>query len=322
MPTTLIPTAAQWTQALSGLRFARLVVRLRAVDAGHLREFPGSFLYGMLKSTTYLASCGPGFDTCDGCLLQTVCPYPDLWGANTAGASTEDQARPLVLSLPTDPGRFATGDRMEFGITVFGTALQRVPYLVAGAAFMAGEGLGRDRVRFETESVNVLDAQGASSLLWSADEPGCLAREVPAQRLAELPLDSGGADVTIRIPDGAILRDRGVLVGDAPAPKLLARYIRDRYNRLVQHFGGEAIGPDFDVFAAADGVEIIRSATEAVTHVRWSAKQERVIKIHAIRGTVTYGGAGLADLLPLLRMGEIVHVGKYATLGLGRYLIQ
>ena len=50
---------------------------------------------------------------------------------------------------------------------------------------------------------------------------------------------------------------------------------------------------------------------------RWSERQQSAMKLGGLMGTVTLEG-DLAPFGPLLRMAEVIHVGKGATFGLGR----
>jgi CRISPR/Cas system endoribonuclease Cas6 (RAMP superfamily) len=54
---------------------------------------------------------------------------------------------------------------------------------------------------------------------------------------------------------------------------------------------------------------------------RYSGRQEQKINMGGFVGDITYEG-NLNPFLPLIQAGEILHVGKGATFGLGRYEMQ
>jgi len=67
----------------------------------------------------------------------------------------------------------------------------------------------------------------------------------------------------------------------------------------------------------------VQTAAAEVRWVDWerfSTRQQREMNLGGIVGTVTYAGE-VAPFMPLLRLGELVHVGKAAVFGNGRYEI-
>jgi hypothetical protein len=52
---------------------------------------------------------------------------------------------------------------------------------------------------------------------------------------------------------------------------------------------------------------------------RYSNRQHDKLKLGDFIGEIAYEGAGLAEFLPLLRAGELLHIGGSTSFGLGRY---
>jgi CRISPR/Cas system endoribonuclease Cas6 (RAMP superfamily) len=53
---------------------------------------------------------------------------------------------------------------------------------------------------------------------------------------------------------------------------------------------------------------------------RYSARQDARMKMGGFVGEVEYAGA-IGEFVPLLKLGERVHIGKGTGFGLGRYVI-
>ncbi|MCM8786423.1 MAG: CRISPR system precrRNA processing endoribonuclease RAMP protein Cas6, partial [Candidatus Omnitrophica bacterium] len=53
---------------------------------------------------------------------------------------------------------------------------------------------------------------------------------------------------------------------------------------------------------------------------RFSLRQKTFMKLGGFTGTITYKG-NLKDFLPFIKIGEIIHIGKNTSFGLGKYLI-
>ena len=57
-------------------------------------------------------------------------------------------------------------------------------------------------------------------------------------------------------------------------------------------------------------------------HVRrYSARQGRAMEWPGVIGRLRWRGPAVKELWPLLRFGEMVQIGKGATLGFGRYVV-
>ena len=54
---------------------------------------------------------------------------------------------------------------------------------------------------------------------------------------------------------------------------------------------------------------------------RYSARQETTMLMGGLVGSVTFEGS-LAEFLPFLELGELIHVGKGTVMGLGQYRLQ
>ena len=69
--------------------------------------------------------------------------------------------------------------------------------------------------------------------------------------------------------------------------------------------------------------EIQSAAPETrLVHVRrYSARQGRAMEWPGVIGRLRWRGPAVKELWPLLRFGEMVQIGKGATLGFGRYVV-
>ena len=67
-------------------------------------------------------------------------------------------------------------------------------------------------------------------------------------------------------------------------------------------------------------METVRDETTWASFRRYSSFRGRSEPLEGVVGSAEYAGP-LKEFLPLLCMGQIVHVGKRAVFGLGRYRI-
>ncbi|MBI2470391.1 MAG: CRISPR system precrRNA processing endoribonuclease RAMP protein Cas6 [Planctomycetes bacterium] len=75
-----------------------------------------------------------------------------------------------------------------------------------------------------------------------------------------------------------------------------------------------------DLIEKSTAVKQTTSDTHWFDWKRYSTRQEEWMSLGGVTGTVSYEGE-LSEFIPLLRLGEYVHVGKGTSFGLGKYEI-
>ena len=70
----------------------------------------------------------------------------------------------------------------------------------------------------------------------------------------------------------------------------------------------------------AEDVEAITNNLHWIDWERYSNRQQTKMKLGGLIGEITYRG-NFQKYLPLIRLGEHIHVGKATTFGLGKYKI-
>jgi hypothetical protein len=86
---------------------------------------------------------------------------------------------------------------------------------------------------------------------------------------------------------------------------------------------GQPVSPDNlrELIAAAESVQAKDSTLRWRDWQRYSTRQKVQMKLGGLVGTVTYEG-DLCPFLPFLRAGELTHVGKATSFGLGKYSLR
>lgn len=78
----------------------------------------------------------------------------------------------------------------------------------------------------------------------------------------------------------------------------------------------------FDVDKSIDGADEVRIKENNLRWYDWERYSNRKgrMKLGGLIGNITYEG-NLGKFLPLLKIGEYIHVGKAVVFGLGKYRI-
>ncbi len=143
-------------------------------------------------------------------------------------------------------------------------------------------------------------------------------------RLRELSSPNGDQsrqNVTIRFLTPTFLKANGEVIRRPEFHHLFKR-LRDRINALCTFFGDGALDLDFrGVGTRAEKVQSVSARTEWVERCRTSSKTGQRHELSGFMGEATYEG-NVEEFLPLLALGELVHVGKHTAWGNGRIELQ
>jgi hypothetical protein len=102
--------------------------------------------------------------------------------------------------------------------------------------------------------------------------------------------------------------------------QLLVRSLLRRVSTLAAVHGGGGLELDYKAL-----VEAAASVKARVSRLVWwdldrySNRQQTKLKLGGFIGEVGYEGEGIAEFLPLLIAGELLHVGTGTSFGLGKY---
>lgn len=261
---------------------------------------------------------------CRTCPLEATCAYPFTFEPRPPAGSDrlatfQDIPRPFIFHLPSAAGsEFPAAKALDFGLTVVGRAARQVPFFVSAFRNLSDEGIGPRRARFDLVEVAALDTHGQHVAIYDHTAP-LVRLAAPTQRPADLtqPGDSERTTLTLRFPSPLDLKDQGVPVG-IPAFAPIIRRLRDRANALSTFFADGPLGLDFKgVSAMAETVRLVRNDTRLVEVNRRSSRTGQRHDLGGLVGEASYEGEAIGKLMPLVRVGEVIHVGKHAAFGNG-----
>jgi hypothetical protein len=120
----------------------------------------------------------------------------------------------------------------------------------------------------------------------------------------------------------ARLKHKGRWVHEGPPFHVLVKTLLGRVSSLSYFHCGQRLEVDFRglIDRAAEGACILDRSTGWQDWSRFSGRQQQRVEMGGLVGRVTYEG-DLSDYLPLLALGELVHVGKGTVFGNGQYTI-
>lgn len=250
----------------------------------------------------------------DCCALARSCPYGVLFAASAS-------ARPpfAIYAVPNAPGR--TGRRQRLEVTLYGPSTGLYPWLLSGLERAFRAGLGKFRERWQIDQVlrvrpdrEVRPICGRDlSRLPATLEPDTLA--LTADRyLAPRPIEVRLLSPTRLIRDGKLLPRRTPV----PFEILVARSL-DRFRGLYGDDASDLLQPTVRRAIEADAarVPLLRDRTRWIEVKDYSARSRSELKLGGRVGQLVYGEEAIR-FFPILRAGEILHLGKNPASGCGR----
>lgn len=301
------------------MNLTTLTLTVRQEDKLSIPTHSGSMLRGAFGMALRRLSCLTELPDCQLCPLKTVCPYTQLF-ENTDDNSTN----PYVLRLPKAQ-TVLPHHTWQFGMTLIGTATEHHKLIIKAwqEALLMGVGGGRHRA-----VAKLIKVSNMGQTIFEQDKfitPQAYTLKAPPMPTIDKPTHLGLHFIT-----PFRLQYQGKIAHQSHQfePKQLLINLYNRITRCQTNHDNASdwqIGyQDFHEFLADVEQLTFDSKVSPVNVNRHSSRQGRKITLFGMTGDVFITGDDkiLSRLLPLLWLGQYIHVGKSTTLGLGQYQLQ
>ena len=311
---------------LNKISFASFVFHLRATTELYLPPYKGSTLRGAFGIVFKDTVCVMDHRDCDRCILRLKCAYPYIFDTPVPEGSTrmrkyQRAPHPFVIEPPLDVRTtYHPGDSLSFRLTLVGKAIDYLPYFIYTFERLGREcGIGKGRGRFEIEKVTWIDAEGLEREIYDGRKK-VLTSSVRALTLQDVSIAPNGCHATLHYLTPTRITYNGEL-HTTPEFHVVIRNLLRRLSNLSYFHCGEDLKLDFkSIIERAEAIEMHDDNIKWHDWERYSARQDTRMKMGGFVGKVEYQGE-LGEFLPLLKLGERIHVGKGTGFGLGRYAI-
>ena len=278
----------------------------------------GPLLRGAIGRALRALSCTEEKETCDGCAAQ--CTYRFFFDSVNEGdvlTGNRNIPRPFVLRpFPRQSKNCRPGELFQFDTVIFGKGISSLPLLIEAVSefrrFAAPENFGS----FELEAVHAKSPVTGLRLPITAQSDASRCMETSFSMDDFKASDTSG--VTIDFITPAIIKDKGVIL-EAPVFSSIIKRLRDRYSSLSSFYGSGAPDIDYAHFADdAQRVKLVRGEGIAVHAERVSRRSGKTQDMSGFKGRYEFEGP-VGEYIPLLSVGQYIHVGKAAAFGNGRF---
>lgn len=319
-PIGFVGALALRTGALLPLARYRFVFRME--DDLRLPEYAGSLLRGQFGAALRRTACMTGAKTCEGCPLLRTCPYPAIFETPAPQSHPLQKfsqvPNPYVIEPPPFGLRHVpAGERLSFGMVLAGRALQQLPLIAYALQRAFQHGIGKERASGALEDIAWENAAGPESV-W---EPGAgrILPHVPILAVPHFP-DTDEVALIMETPLRLQNQGRPVAAGNLLPRTLITALLRRA--SLMFEIHADLSGLAGNAGALARRAEQLADTRDLVWKdwTRYSSRQKQAMTLGGLLGEWRLRG-DLGPFMPWLWLGQWLHVGKNATMGLGKYTL-
>ncbi len=295
---------------------------LRPLEPLHLPRWnKGNVLRGAFGTMLRRMSCHPDCPGATRCELQHSCPYAVLFEPRPPVDARvlrnyEAIPRPFVFRPPLEETTVYE-QLFEFGLVLAGKATEYLPHVVMSFAQLASEGFGLNRVRVTLDKVE----QASGKLIYDGKSGVMHQPDSPSPNPHPPSPEVNRIAVHFLTPTHLVFQEQTVR---KPEFHHLIRRIRDRVNALAVFYGDGPLDLDFaGVAGRAQTIRCLERDLRWEDRSRVSSKPSKRGQRHTLggfTGVCVYEG-DLTEFMPLLRLGELAHVGKHTAWGNGWFEI-
>lgn len=285
-----------------------------------LPEYAGSTLRGVFGRTLRELTCVTRAKTCQNCTLTSSCLYTAIF------EPSKPEAKTLIINTPPVPyiieppqwgeRYYERGSLLQFHFTLIGYSEKHLAIILLTWQRALIRGIGTTNGKANLEAVYHCASNG-EALVWNG---GTILEHDRSFTLPDKPMS---LPLSLEFSTPLRLQENGHALppGRIEAKPFLMALVR-RTSLLAEHY---ANGPQFTSTEFTQLAETAKKI-EIKKDLRWqdwtrhSSRQKRTMQLGGVIGRITFYG-DLDLFYTVLRLGEILHVGKEASFGLGQYQI-
>lgn len=285
-----------------------------------LPPYKGFAFRGTMGHVLHELACTIHGEECRLCPFCQTCAYGYLFETVPDGTVRDARKfssypRPYVMNPPLEHKQnFHRYDRLSFEMVLIGRGHEFLSHIVATFDEIGRRGMRDETGRFLIDRVTAISAQGEETDAWRS---GIFTGK--HQNITWEDLETGALVDTIRLDfmTPLLIECKGVAISTAPVFNLLVESLHRRA-ALLHDFHGSGTFEYAQLPGGTSDVIIASDEMKWRSMARITNRQDKKLKIGGLVGSVTYKG-NIGPYVQLLRLGELIGVGKSTVFGFGGY---
>jgi len=308
------------------ITYNELTLTIKAVDMLYLPNYKGSTFRGGFGNMFRKVVCALKRLDCTDCMLRSKCIYAYVFETFPNGDAElmhmnrySKIPHPFIIEPPEDNKKtFKPGETILFKLILIGKATDFLPYFIYTFDELGKTGIGKGRGKFK-----LVDAHNEEGMIYDSCDKVIKALDSKRFNIQE-EFDVDGNEerlLTLNFMTPVRISYRRSLTVDLAFHVLIRNLLRRIV--LLYYFHCEKRVPQHDhkgMIKEAENITIQNNALRWWDWERYSSRQDTRMKMGGLIGKITYRG-NIQPFMPFLKAGEIFHVGKGTSFGLGRYNI-
>jgi len=298
---------------------------LKALETIELPLYKGSTFRGGFGNAFKKVVCVFRRKQCSECLINRECAYSYIFETPQPGTASffpnekyEAVPHPFILEPPlTNQKIFEAGTELTFTLILIGKAIKYLPFFVMSFEYLGEIGIGKGRGKYELAKITMegINIYEATHRALTPGEP----------KLIEIPdkpdFDSNEEHLAIEFLTPTRLKHQRKFVSKLEFFILITNLLRRIALLNFYHHNHTKPGWNHkELIEKARSVALQKDEMSWIDWERYSHRQKTRLKLGGLVGKVEYKGR-IDAFKSLLKAGEIFHVGKGTSFGLGQYKI-
>ncbi|MBI9093240.1 MAG: CRISPR system precrRNA processing endoribonuclease RAMP protein Cas6 [Desulfobacterium sp.] len=287
-----------------------------------LPAYKGSTFRGIFGHALKRVVCTLKTKECPDCLLKGRCLYAKVFADGNSASEQLVGApsipRPYVIKPPKNLlSHMKKGDAFDFHLLLFGEANQELPYFVYAFTEIGSLGIGK-RIEGKRAGFVVNEIRHDGGTIYTDHENTLkgAAWGSPISLNGREDTDQAASRIKLSLETPLRLKFENHLHANLPFHILIRALLR-RISSLFNHYGDGEPPLDYKgLVQRANNVTISKSNLHWFDWKRYSNRQDKSMLMGGMLGSAVYEGE-LSEFIPIIRLGELLHIGKQTTFGLG-----
>ncbi|MEA2100976.1 MAG: CRISPR system precrRNA processing endoribonuclease RAMP protein Cas6, partial [Thermodesulfobacteriota bacterium] len=289
-----------------------------------LPEYKGSTFRGVLGHSLKKVVCTLKKQDCKDCLLRSQCLYPRVfelssWN-NTDNTKTRVVSPPHPYVIEPDDNstktHFQKGDTFDFALLLFGDINKSLPYFIYAFDQVGNVGIGK-RINGKRAGFSLIKVISDNKIVYDAQDTKIKDWDYARDLALDTASRPSETHLNLNLATPLRVKHENRLNADLPFHILIRTALR-RISSLFEYYGqGEPVLDYPGLVQRAGAVETASSTLTWFDWKRYSNRQDRSMLMGGMTGDITYNGE-LGEYMEVLRLCELLHLGKQTTFGLGK----